>query len=88
MDWMLPDVSGLELTRLRRDPRANSVIADRARRGRRPRRRSRRRRRRPIVKPFSRRELLARIRAALRRDGRGGEVVNVGQLKLDAAVIG
>ena len=39
-----------------------------------------------IVKPFSPRELLARIRAALRRTTVAeGEVVNVGQLKLDAA---
>jgi two-component system phosphate regulon response regulator PhoB len=39
-----------------------------------------------IVKPFSQRELLARIRAALRRSTVAeGEVVNVGQLKLDAA---
>jgi len=39
-----------------------------------------------IVKPFSQRELLARIRAALRRSVVAeGEVVTVGQLKLDAA---
>jgi two-component system phosphate regulon response regulator PhoB len=39
-----------------------------------------------IVKPFSQRELLARIRAALRRSTVAeGEVVNVGHLKLDAA---
>jgi two-component system phosphate regulon response regulator PhoB len=39
-----------------------------------------------IVKPFSQRELLARIRAALRRTiVAEGEVVTVGQLKLDAA---
>ena len=39
-----------------------------------------------IVKPFSPRELLARIRAALRRStAADGEVVNAGTLKLDAA---
>jgi two-component system phosphate regulon response regulator PhoB len=90
MDWMLPDVSGLELTRqLKRDPHTREIPiimltarveeddrvagldggADDY-----------------IVKPFSPRELRARIRAALRRaTAVEGEVVNVGQLKLDAA---
>ena len=90
MDWMLPDISGLELTRqLKRDPHTREIPvimltarveeddrvagldggADDY-----------------IVKPFSQRELLARIRAALRRSTVAeGEVVNVGQLKLDAA---
>jgi two-component system phosphate regulon response regulator PhoB len=90
MDWMLPDVSGLELTRqLKRDPHTREIPvimltarveeddrvagldggADDY-----------------IVKPFSQRELLARIRAALRRTVVAeGEVVTVGQLKLDAA---
>ncbi len=90
MDWMLPDVSGLELTRqLKRDPQTREIPvimltarveeddrvagldggADDY-----------------IVKPFSQRELLARIRAALRRSTVAeGEVVTVGQLKLDAA---
>jgi two-component system, OmpR family, phosphate regulon response regulator PhoB len=90
MDWMLPDVSGLELTRqLKRDPQTKEIPvimltaraeeddrvagldggADDY-----------------VVKPFSSRELLARIRAALRRaTAAEGEVVNVGELKLDAA---
>ena len=90
MDWMLPDISGLELTRqLKRDPatREIPVIMLTARveeddrvagldGGADD----------YIVKPFSPRELLARIRAALRRSTVGeGEVVNVGKLKLDAA---
>jgi len=90
MDWMLPDVSGLELTRqLKRDTQTKDIPvimltaraeeddrvagldggADDY-----------------IVKPFSQRELLARIRAALRRSSVAeGEVVSVGDLKLDAA---
>jgi two-component system phosphate regulon response regulator PhoB len=90
MDWMLPDVSGLELTRqLKRDPETREIPiimvtarteeddrvtgldggADDY-----------------IVKPFSPRELLARIRAALRRtSARDGEIVEVGELKLDTA---
>jgi two-component system phosphate regulon response regulator PhoB len=90
MDWMLPDVSGLELTRqLKRDTETREIPiimltaraeeddrvagldggADDY-----------------IVKPFSPRELLARIRAALRRATVAeGEVVNAGDLKLDAA---
>jgi len=90
MDWMLPDVSGLELTRqLKRDAETREIPiimltaraeeddrvagldggADDY-----------------IVKPFSTRELLARIRAALRRSTVAeGEVVRVGDLKLDAA---
>jgi two-component system, OmpR family, phosphate regulon response regulator PhoB len=90
MDWMLPDVSGLELTRqLKRDPETREIPvimltarveeddrvagldggADDY-----------------VVKPFSQRELLARIRAALRRSTTAeGEVVKVGDLKLDAA---
>jgi two-component system phosphate regulon response regulator PhoB len=90
MDWMLPDVSGLELTRqLKRDPETREIPvimltarveeddrvagldggADDY-----------------VVKPFSQRELLARIRAALRRaTAAEGEVVKVGELKLDAA---
>jgi two-component system phosphate regulon response regulator PhoB len=90
MDWMLPDVSGLELTRqLKRDGLTKEIPvimltaraeeddrvagldggADDY-----------------IVKPFSQRELLARIRAALRRGTVAeGEVVSVGELKLDGA---
>ena len=90
MDWMLPDVSGLELTRqLKRDPRTREIpvimvtaLSDEDDRvtgldaGADD----------YIVKPFSQRELLARIRAALRRgSGAGDEVLTVGELKLDAA---
>ena len=90
MDWMLPDISGLELTRqLKRDPQTREipVIMVTARADEDDRvtgldggaddy----------ILKPFSPRELLARIRAALRRGGASAdEVVTVGQLKLDAA---
>jgi two-component system phosphate regulon response regulator PhoB len=90
MDWMLPDVSGLELTRqLKRDPQTREIpiimLTARVEEDDR------------VagldggaddymVKPFSQRELLARIRAALRRSTVAeGEVVNVGRLKLDAA---
>ena len=90
MDWMLPDISGLELTRqLKRDPSTREIpviiltarVAEDDRvagldSGADD----------YIVKPFSQRELLARIRAALRRSTVAeGEVVTAGQLKLDAA---
>ena len=89
MDWMLPDISGLELTRqLKRDPSTREIpviiltarVAEDDRvagldSGADD----------YIVKPFSQRELLARIRAALRRSTVAEEVVNAGQLKLDAA---
>jgi two-component system phosphate regulon response regulator PhoB len=85
MDWMLPDISGLELTRqLKRDPETREIpiIMVTARVDEQDRvngldggaddy----------IVKPFSPRELLARIRAALRRNSPGDdEVVAVGDL--------
>lgn len=90
MDWMLPDISGLELTRqLKRDPNTKEIpvimVTARAEEDDRV----------TgldggaddyIVKPFSPRELLARIRAALRRNGPDeDEVVRFGQLKLDSA---
>lgn len=90
MDWMLPDISGLELTRqLKRDPQTREipVIMVTARveeddrvtgldGGADD----------YIVKPFLPRELLARIRAALRRATAGeNEVVSAGDLKLDSA---
>lgn len=89
MDWMLPDISGLELTRqLKRDPdtREIPVIMVTARVAEDDR----------VTgldggaddyvsKPFSPRELIARIRAALRRGGPGdGDVVLAGLLKLDS----
>jgi two-component system phosphate regulon response regulator PhoB len=90
MDWMLPDISGLELTRqLKRDPETREIpiimVTARAEEDDR------------VtgldggaddylVKPFSQRELLARIRAALRRTTMGeDEVIEVGELKLDTA---
>jgi len=90
MDWMLPDVSGLELTRqLKRDPHMREIpiimVTARAEEDDRV----------TgldvgaddyIVKPFSARELLARIRAALRRaPGGDDDVVAALDLKLDAA---
>jgi two-component system phosphate regulon response regulator PhoB len=90
MDWMLPDVSGLELTRqLKRDPDTKEIpiimLTARAEEDDRV----------TgldggaddyIVKPFAPRELLARIRAALRRsEAAEGEVVTAGALKLDSA---
>src|SRR6476660_8688133 len=89
MDWMLPDISGLELTRqLKRDPHTREipVIMLTARVEEDDRVAGLDGGDDYIVKPFSQRELLARIRAALRRSTVAeGEVVNVGQLKLDAA---
>jgi two-component system phosphate regulon response regulator PhoB len=90
MDWMLPDISGLELTRqLKRDQQTREIpvimVTARAEEDDRV----------SgldggaddyIVKPFSARELLARIRAALRRGGRGeDEIVTAGELELDSA---
>jgi two-component system phosphate regulon response regulator PhoB len=90
MDWMLPDVSGLELTRqIKRDPQLREIpiIMLTAR--------SQEDDRVAgldggaddyVVKPFSQRELLARIRAVLRRGAPAeGEVVTAGELRLDAA---
>ncbi len=90
MDWMLPDISGLELTRqLKRDndTREIPILMVTARvdeddrvagldGGADD----------YIVKPFSPRELLARLRAALRR-GAGGddEVIAAGDLKINTA---
>ncbi len=90
MDWMLPDISGLELTRqLKRDPETRDIpvimVTARAEEDDR------------VagleggaddylVKPFSPRELIARIRAALRRTtGTEDEVVTAGRLRLDSA---
>jgi two-component system phosphate regulon response regulator PhoB len=90
MDWMLPDISGLELARqLKRDPQTREIpiimVTARVEEDDRV----------TgldggaddyIVKPFSPRELLARIRAALRRTSAGEEeMVAVGELKLDGA---
>lgn len=88
IDWMLPDVSGLELTRmLKRDKNYDDLaiimLTARAEEG-------------DkisgldggaddyITKPFSPRELVSRIQAVLRRTGSGdGERLNAGVLDLD-----
>ena len=90
MDWMLPDISGLELTRqLKRNPDTCEIpvimLTARAEEDDRV----------AgleggaddyITKPFSSRELLARIKAVLRRGAPSqDEVVAAGKLKLDAA---
>ncbi|MCC5860389.1 MAG: phosphate regulon transcriptional regulator PhoB [Gammaproteobacteria bacterium] len=90
MDWMLPDISGLELTRqFKRDETTREIpilmLTARAEEDDRV----------AgleggaddyIVKPFSPRELLARVNAVLRRYGGGGDaLVSIGGLTLDAA---
>jgi two-component system phosphate regulon response regulator PhoB len=90
MDWMLPDVSGLELTRqLKRDAETREIpiilVTARAEEDDRV----------TgleggaddyIVKPFSSRELIARIRVALRRGTAGDdEVISYDKLNLDMA---
>jgi two-component system phosphate regulon response regulator PhoB len=90
MDWMLPDISGLELTRqLKRDPQTREIpvimVTARATEDDRV----------TgldggaddyIAKPFSPRELVARIRAAIRRTPSGSaEAVSFGGLRLDTA---
>lgn len=90
VDWMLPDMSGLELTRALKRDGANEDVAiimltaraeehdkisglDSGADD-------------YITKPFSPRELLARIQAVLRRvGGNGGEQVKAGRLELDTA---
>jgi len=90
MDWMLPDVSGLELTReLKRDPTTREIpiimVTARAQEDDRV----------AgleggaddyVVKPFSPRELLARIKAVMRRGAvEDDEVLTAGRLVLDPA---
>jgi two-component system phosphate regulon response regulator PhoB len=90
IDWMLPDMSGLELTRLLKrdsdnDDLAIIILTARAddydkvsglESGADD----------YVTKPFSPRELVARIHAVLRRSGSGEDsVVSAGVLKLDAA---
>jgi two-component system phosphate regulon response regulator PhoB len=90
VDWMLPDMSGLELTRmLKRDKdyedlaiimltaRADEYDKIAGLEGGADD---------YITKPFSPRELVARIQAVLRRArGDDGEVISAGTLQLDAA---
>jgi two-component system phosphate regulon response regulator PhoB len=66
VDWMLPDMSGLELTRSLKRAKDTEEIPD-------------------ITKPFSPRELLARIQAVLRRAAPAGaaDIVEADGLKLD-----
>ena len=88
MDWMLPDVSGLELTRqLKRDPDTREIpiimLTARAQEDDRV----------AgleggaddyVTKPFSARELLARIKAVMRRGSAlENEAIIVGNLKMD-----
>ena len=90
MDWMLPDVSGLELTReLKRDPQTREIpvllVTARAEEDDRV----------AgldggaddyVTKPFSPRELLARINAVLRRYSPAQDgILRTGQLSLDTA---
>ena len=90
MDWMLPDMSGLELTRqLKRDPETREIpvimLTARVQEDDRV----------AgleggaddyITKPFSPRELLARIKVVLRRGAAfQDEIVTAGRLKLDTA---
>ena len=90
IDWMLPDMSGLELTRLlKRDQEFGdiAVIMLTARAGEQDKvsgldggaddy----------ITKPFSARELVARIKAVLRRRASPeGEMIRAGELEIDAA---
>jgi two-component system phosphate regulon response regulator PhoB len=90
IDWMLPDMSGLELTRMLKRDKANddlAVIMLTARAdeydkvaglesGADD----------YITKPFSPRELVARIQAVLRRaSASDGEMISSGVLKLDSA---
>jgi two-component system phosphate regulon response regulator PhoB len=90
MDWMLPDISGLELTRqLKRDPETKEIpVIMLTARGEEDDRVAGLDGGADdyVVKPFAPRELLARIRAALRRrDAADAEVVSAGTLKLDSA---
>jgi two-component system phosphate regulon response regulator PhoB len=90
VDWMLPDSSGLELTRsLRRDEASRDlpIIMLTARAEERDKVTGLEGGADDyITKPFSTRELLARINALLRRSGPADDVVlQVGELRLDTA---
>ncbi len=91
MDWMMPGVSGIELTRrLRKDSRTEEipiimltarVTEDDKVAGLEAGADD------YLVKPFSPRELLARIKAVLRRSGTAGEngLLTVGRLQIDTS---
>jgi two-component system phosphate regulon response regulator PhoB len=90
MDWMLPDVSGLELTRqLKRDAQTREIpVIMVTARGQEDDRVAGLEGGADdyITKPFSSRELQARIRALLRRTAPAGDaVMAVGELRLDSA---
>jgi len=90
MDWMLPDVSGLELTRqLKRDAQTREIpVIMVTARGQEDDRVAGLEGGADdyITKPFSSRELQARIRALLRRTTPAGDaVMAVGELRLDSA---
>ncbi|WP_405234586.1 phosphate regulon transcriptional regulator PhoB [Lentisalinibacter salinarum] len=90
IDWMLPDMSGLELTRsLKRDSTFEdlAVIMLTARAEEQDKVSGLEGGADDyITKPFSSRELVARINAVLRRSGvSGDEIVSVGELELDVA---
>ena len=90
MDWMLPDQSGLELTRqLKRDAKTNDILVIMlTARGEEDDRVAGLDGGADdyIVKPFAPRELLARIRAALRHHyAVDGEVLTAGSLQLHSA---
>jgi two-component system phosphate regulon response regulator PhoB len=90
VDWMLPDMSGLELTRmLKRDENFEdlAIIMLTARAEERDKVSGLEGGADDYVtKPFSPRELIARINAVLRRAGNSGEeVVSAGVLELDVA---
>ncbi|WP_405220018.1 phosphate regulon transcriptional regulator PhoB [Lentisalinibacter sediminis] len=90
IDWMLPDMSGLELTRsLKRDSTFEdlAVIMLTARAEEQDKVSGLEGGADDyITKPFSSRELIARINAVLRRSGvSGDEIVSVGELELDVA---
>ena len=91
VDWMLPDMSGLELTRLLkrdRDTRELPVIMLTARAGEADKVAGLEGGADDyITKPFSPRELLARIQAVLRRATTGStdEAISIGGLELDKA---
>lgn len=91
VDWMLPDMSGLELTRqLKKDEatRELPVIMLTARTEEEDKIRGLEGGADDyITKPFSPRELLARIKAVLRRGGQGEDegILNAGELVLNTA---
>lgn len=90
VDWMLPDMSGLELTRMLKRDKANedlAIIMLTARAEERDKVSGLEGGADDyITKPFSPRELVARIQAVLRRaNSSGDEVISAGMLELDAA---